>query len=289
MYRKLWIGKQVSLCLALAATLWPAGAARAQEGRPTAHVLSVGINRYRALNVPDLHGCANDARFAAEQLRNQDGKLFGNVVSRTLVDGAATKDRIEGELDRMTRVGGPGDWYVLFLSGHGSRHGGHWSFLPTDFSTSRRDATSVSDARILAWADRLIRQDKKVVIIVDACFSGELRHSARELLNRVPRAGEGGLILMMSSMPSQTSADLGGYSAFARAVGEALSGKADFNGDGRVTLREVRRYVYHRTYDLLRQRPGLRDRHQDGEVDASLSIPGNVVLALTGPRLFAAR
>jgi hypothetical protein len=270
-------GTRVFLNLALAVVLGAASQARAADGRPSCHVLAVGINHYRALSVPDLNGCVNDACYAAEQLANQQGGLFDNVYTRTVLDRAATRANIEQELDRVAARGQAGDWYVLLLSGHGDQRGAGWFFLPTDYDPNQKVATSVADARIISWAERLMQQGKQVVLIVDACHAGGLRHSARGLLSRRPVPGHGGLILMVSSMASQTSADLGAYSAFARAVGEALSGKADLDGDGFVTLQEVRRYAHDRVHELTR---GTR---QDGECDHSLALSDSVRLAVVRP------
>jgi hypothetical protein len=73
-------------------------------------------------------------------------------------------------------------------------------------------------------------------------------------------------------MPNQTSAACGNYSAFAFAVKEGMDGKADYNGDGQVTLQELRRYSYHRVYELQKG-------DQDGEIDYSLSLSDSMVVA----------
>jgi hypothetical protein len=77
---------------------------------------------------------------------------------------------------------------------------------------------------------------------------------------------------MVSSMPNQVSAACGAYSAFAYAVKEGMDGKADYNGDGQVTLQELRRYVYHRVYELQKG-------DQDGEIDYSLSLSDSMIVA----------
>jgi hypothetical protein len=107
---------------------------------------------------------------------------------------------------------------------------------------------------------------------VDACFAGQLRLSAKHLLARYRDPRAGGIILMVSSMPNQVSAACGAYSAFAFAVKEGMDGKADYNGDGQVTLQELRRYAYHRVYELQKG-------DQDGEIDYSLSLSDSMVLA----------
>ena len=111
--------------------------------------------------------------------------------------------------------GKAGDWYALVLSGHGGITRQQWIFLTQD----NRD---LADEAILGFADRLAAGGKKVMIIIDACHAGQLRYAANAVLNRYAEGSKGGIILMVSSMPSQTSAALGAYSAFARAVEEGI-------------------------------------------------------------------
>jgi hypothetical protein len=74
--------------LAFAALFLSAVLARAQEPRPDCFVLSVGIDRYPQT---PLKGCANDARNLAEQFQKQQGKLFGRVNVRLLLDDKGTR------------------------------------------------------------------------------------------------------------------------------------------------------------------------------------------------------
>ena len=57
--------------------------------------------------------------------------------------------------------------------------------------------------------DALAAEGKNVCIIVDACFAGQLRLSAKSLLTRYRDPEQGSIILMVSSMPNQTSAACG--------------------------------------------------------------------------------
>jgi hypothetical protein len=131
-------------------------------------------------------------------------------------------------------------------------------------------------------ADSLASEGKKVVVIIDACFAGQLRYASQGILNKHVDPLKGGIILMVSSMPSQTSAALQRYSAFARAVEEGLAGMADLDGDQKITLKELRRYTYNRVYELALERrsfPGLMVAGQDSAIDASLSIAETTPLA----------
>jgi hypothetical protein len=273
---------RLSPALLLAALFTGPIPARADGTQPDAHVLSVGIDTYARAN--PLRGCVNDARAVTAQFLGQQGKQFGKVTAKTLTNGEATRDAIAEELERLGGSARAGDFVVLFLSGHGARSPrGGWHFLPHDYNPRAQADGALTDREILARADALAGRGAKVLLIIDACHAGQLRHSARASLNRYRDAKGGGLVLMVSSMPSQLSHALGEYSAFARAVVEALAGEADIDGDGHVTLKELRRYAYDRTYQLLRQK-GIA-AEQDGECDWSLSISDSMKLAVAGPRV----
>jgi uncharacterized caspase-like protein len=261
--------------LALTVLFTAAGQARADGERPNCYVLSIGVDHYASDDVPDLRGCVNDARNFAKRLEWQRGKLFGNVEQRVLVDGQAGGTGITKAMEWLGKAGGAGDFIVLFASGHGDGKPGSWDFLPSDFDPARGRATALAGQRILELADRQAQAGKKVLIVIDACFAGSLRVEAKSYINRSYATG-GGIILMTSSMPNQTSAALGHYSAFAEAVGQGLEGRADLNGDGRITLGELRRYAYQRVYELLQQHG--RPQTQDGECEWSLSISEGLVL-----------
>jgi hypothetical protein len=248
------------------------GPAGAQE-KPDLFVLSVGIDSYQA-PTNNLRGCVNDAAGMAKVLRGQEGKRFGRVDAVTLTNAEASKSAIAKSLNDLESKGRPGDWYVLVLSGHGGIRREQWDFLT-------QDNQAMSDAAILGAADRLAGDGKKVAVIIDACHAGVLRYAAGRVLNRHTDPAKGGIILMVSSMPDQLSSALGSYSAFARAVEDGLEGMADYDGDGVVTLKELRRFTYNRVYELcLLQRPfpGITVSYQDSAIDASLSVPENIGL-----------
>lgn len=267
------IMKQVKWSMAaLLAVCLMGGFARAQGKLPDCHVLSVGVDRYQ--NANKLRGCVNDAKNAAESFRRQEGALFGKVTCTVLVDAEAASLRIKVGMKSLAASGKAGDMVVLFLSGHGDRRNKTWAFLAQDFSAQDYTRTTISDESILRLADSLAAEGKKVCIMVDACFAGQLRLSAKDLLARYRDPQAGGVILMVSSMPNQTSAACGSYSAFAYAIKEGMDGKADYNGDGKITLQELRRYAYHRVYELQKG-------DQDCEIDYSLSLSDSLVLAKT--------
>jgi hypothetical protein len=274
-----------SALMVLAALLMSVSSAKAAEQRPDCYVLSVGVDIYAHARVPNLRGCENDARIAAALFQSRAGKMFGKVTAQTVLSVAATKQRIEMELNAMRNLGKANDVLVLFLSGHGDRANRKFQFLPTDYDPARPKQTSLSDATIVEFADAMAQQGKKVYIIVDACYSGQLAHSIQAALVKHRNPQGGGIILMVSSSSSQTSAALGVFSAFTGAISEGAAGRADYDGDGKITLGELRLYARGRT-NALRQATRdaeLMRSNQDSDIVSSLSISDSMPL-LNVPR-----
>lgn len=263
----------VSLAILLLASGW----ARANGPLPDCYVLSAGVDNYP--NANKLNGCLNDARNTTAAFQGQQGFLFGQVHAQTLLDGNATSGNISQRFHAFTNQGKAGDYFVLFLSGHGGRTNNDqtWYFLPYNYQPQNRAATTLSDRQLLDAADGIVKQGKKVVIVIDACFSGQLGHTAQPYLARYRNPQGGGLVLMMSSSASQTSAALGQYSAFAKAFVDSMK-NGDLNHDKAITVGEIRQYSYKHTYELLRQR-NMNDK-QDSQVAWSPSISSNMPLAM---------
>src|SRR5205823_6580140 len=116
---------------------------------------------------------------------------------------------------------------------------------------------------------------------IDACFCGQAKDNAAQLFQKYKDPNGGGLIVMASSTGKQLSNALGPYSAFAKAYYDSVYGGADLDGDGKITLAEIRAYSHHRTYELLRM--SKSKAIQDTDFGWSQSISPNMVLALTNP------
>ncbi|HEX9906528.1 MAG TPA: caspase family protein, partial [Propylenella sp.] len=82
----------------------PAGAA--------VHALVVGINAYDG--PPKLLGAVNDAHDVSAAL-----KASGAGIVTTLLDGAATRERVFAEWQSLVANSAPGDLLVFHFAGHG--------------------------------------------------------------------------------------------------------------------------------------------------------------------------
>ena len=247
--------------------------------RPDCYVLSAGVDNYR--NANKLNGCLNDARNTMAAFKAQQGTLFRKVESEILLDGTASRGAILEKFRNFSKQGAAGDFIQLFLSGHGGRTNGNktWFFLPFDFHPNNETGTTLTDKQILDVGDALVKQKKNVVIVIDACFSGQLQATAEPYLSRYKKAQDGGMILMLSSSAEQTSAALGNYSAFAKAFADAMTPSGDLNRDGKITLGEIKEYSSRRTAQLL---AGARlTARQDSSVTWSPSFSKDTLLGAT--------
>jgi Caspase domain len=263
--------RMLALVLVLASAGWLRADSPAANvpGRPSCYVVSVGLDNYK--EQAHLEGCRNDARNAVTAFRVQKGTMYAAVSARTLLDGEATRADVAREWGALTKRGRAGDTMVLFLSGHGGNDNGNWFFCTFDATFGQRD--------ILEPADVMASQGKKVVIVVDACFVGQLRENAKTLLDKYRDPKGGGIILMLSSKADQESAALGNFSAFAKAFVDSAEGSADGNKDGKITLAEMKSYSFKRTHDLLRQ--AHNNAKQDAVVAWSRSMTGDTTFAVT--------
>lgn len=249
---------------------------------PECYILSAGIDDYR--NANKLHGCLNDARNTVAAFKAQTGKMFRQVKDRILLDAGASHGAITSGFRAFGKQGAAGDYMVLFLSGHGGRTQGNkgptWFFLPVDFHPQQFVNTALTDKQILDMGDELVRQKKNVVIIVDACYCGQLAVTAQPYLSRYNKAKDGSMILMLSSAADQTSTALGNYSAYAKAFADTMAGGGDLNKDMKITLGEIQIYSKKRTADLLVA--ARNSNKQDSIVTWSPSLSKETPLAYTG-------
>jgi Caspase domain len=257
--------------------IW-ADLANAQGALPDCFVVSIGVDNYS--HIGKLKGDVNDARNTAAAFTAQQGKLFGKVSAYTLLDGEATRAKIVNRVQAIDKLGKAGDYVVLFMSGHGGivKESKQWYFCPCDFNPQNFAGTAITDRQVLETADAFAGQGKKVLIIIDACFCGQLRTAAKPFFDKHRNPTGGGIVVMVSSTAEQTSNALGDYSAFAKAFADSMAGSADLNSDGKVTLDEIRQYSGKRTYELLKKH-GNQGK-QDSAIAWSPSISGNMTLAM---------
>ena len=136
---------------------------------PNSWALVIGINRYP--KAPGLAYAVADANAVAEAL---PALGFPKENIRLLLDGNATKARIERVLDREFPKMGPDDRLLVFFAGHGETlriKGGEEGFLlPFDADPEALASTAISMDEVKKIGLRA--KAKHVLFVMDACFSG---------------------------------------------------------------------------------------------------------------------
>ena len=213
------------------------------------NVLAVGISRYPS-TAPPLPYAANDARDLAASLQEQQGRLYQEVAVRLLTDGAATREAITQGLRWLRSRAGAEDVSIVFLGGREVRGSDGEAFLlPADADLAAVDTTGFR-ASVLAGMVREL--PGRVVVLLDICHrleEGTPRPGAAEpggsTLAGALAASESGAIVLSACSDGQHSQRRPEWTngAFAAALLAGLGGKADYTGDGRVSLNELEIYV----------------------------------------------
>ena len=216
--------------------------------RPRLFVLAVGVSDYERVSYR-LGLPAKDARDFADLMEKQNDKQYRSVEVRRLVNRDATRKQVLEQLRWLGTTTSPGDVAILFMAGHGVNvNTGQYYFLPVDANHERLQDTGVPERDI---RDALARVKGHALFFVDTCYAGNVignpRTASRELSRLASELGaaENGVVVFASSSGRQESEESisWGNGAFTRAVLSGLTGRADFNGTGRVTYKGLDFYV----------------------------------------------
>jgi len=232
------------------------------------------VSGYRDGNL-NLRYADNDARSIARVLKGQEGKLFGEVHYRLLLNEDGTREKILEGMSTFLGMASYDDLVIIFIAGHGvkDKQTGSYYFITHD---ARPDTLMT---RGLLWSTfdeaqrRLSGNVSKVMLWIDTCHAGAMRVAMRgaeagEELSQALKAAEGTFVLA-ASKPGEESEESekfrftgeeGGHGVFTYALLEGLQDKADMDRDGSVTVSELNGYVAKRVPRLTggKQHPFFR-------------------------------
>lgn len=204
--------------------------------------LIIGINAYQKVT-PRLNYAVPDAQAVAAALLPLG---FPRENIRVLLDGEATKAKIETVLYREFARIGPEDRLLVYFAGHGDtvpvRGGEEGYFLPVDADPDALPLTAIAMEDVRRIGKRV--RAKHVLFVMDACFSGfaltrdvtptritdaYLSSALREPVVQVLTAGRKG----------ERAIEDGGHGLFTRRVLDGLRGLADPDGRGIITAGQL--------------------------------------------------
>ena len=222
------------------------------------YILSIGIDQY---NNPQyrLRFAVADARAFADELERR-GKLFPQVHKQVLIDGAATKGGIENAFDELAKAVRPQDTFIFLFSGMGNafgKAGGGLDFylFPSDLADpAQRDLKGIPPDLLRTYFSKI--QSRFQFVILDACFSGYSYEAlASGVAERDVKVADvlGTNLLVVGTDTLDFELSELGHGVITASLLDGLSGKADINGNGIITVRELEAYLYPKGLELSNQ------------------------------------
>jgi hypothetical protein len=231
-------------------------------------VLAIGVSNHSdpALR---LEFASSDALSFARALQHQQGRLYQRVETVALLDSQATGNAVEAACSALGDALGEQDVFVVYFAGHMLRDaaGRHW------FATweAHRDAPAKTGLSVEHIAACIGGSDAVTLAFIDACYAGAVGEAYQQSLHMAGRAlavPDGPAAIFLSSRDDQRSQERrslqGGV--FTHALIEGLRGKADYAGDGRITVAMLDLFV-------SQQVPALSDGAQTPVVIKPAGVP----------------
>jgi WD40 repeat protein len=241
--------------------------------RPDLYLFVVGVSKYSGRGITPLDYAAIDAESFAKLYRAQEGKLFGAVHARSLLDAQATRLSVQEGLEWIRTNAKPRDYVAVFVSGHGFVDKERYYFAPAGTNLDRLAETAIPWSEVLESVRRI---PCRTLLAIDTCHSGGIAVEAmRDPYNSLLRQSkEAGLITLSACMPGELSWEDAkwGHGAFTFALLDALNGKAPVEEDGTISLIQVAAYVN-------KQVTKLTDKKQTSKLHADPNIPDNLPIA----------
>jgi hypothetical protein len=241
--------------------------------------LLVGVNHYADAAISSLRVCTSDVQavydiLAASGYAPDQTRL---LLSPGTPASPATRAEVLSALVSMAQAADEGDWLLFYFSGHGIDHDGHAYLLPSDARYTTIGDTGINLDRVKQILQDSAAQAK--VIILDACHSGAQIGKApsgmtEDFVRHVFEEAEG-LAILASCKQKQVSWEWPeqGRSVFTHYLLEGLSGAADLDKKGFVTVEDVSRYVT----DKVKTWAVQRSRVQTPTLQCA--VVGDIVLA----------
>ena len=244
--------------------------------KPNLYIFTVAINKYRDRRL-QLKYAVPDAEFILKGFSNQKKSLYQNIFTYNLFDDNVTKDGLKSSFEKLGNEIQADDVFVFYIAGHGITYDedGDYYYLPSNFRFTSSEAIQqqgISKNDLTRYLS-LIKAGK-TLMLMDTCNAGSfLGNNTRGLseqtaIDRLTRS-TGHATIVASSDDQVAMEGYEGHGIFTYILVEGLTGKADTDGDGFITLQELSIYaeeeVPRRSYEKwgYEQTPMRNLRRQD--------------------------
>ncbi len=254
--------------------------------QPNAYALVIGIEDYR--NLTPTPGARGDAERFSDMLRHTLGVPQNNI--HLITDSDATRGDILAKLSWLQN-NVPSDGRIFFyFSGHGTPNveTGASYLLPYEGQPETLEYTGLPVDDVLSSLEESEARD--ILAFVDSCFSGSGDRSAlpegtRPLVPVQQTTPEPRVALFSSSAAAEISGNApdSEEGLFTQHLIRAIAeGRADIDGDGQISLAEVKQYVAPRvSRDAQRAN---RNQNPELSISEELGDPSNIILLWGLPR-----
>lgn len=220
---------------------------------PKTYAVIVGISEYENRGIEDLQFANKDAIAFADFLKSKAGGSVPPENMKLFVDETATNAAIYNSLSWLVETVEANDLVYIYFAGHGdmeSETAYKLGFLLT-YQTPRRtfinNALRIEDLNNYA---NTLALKAKVIVITDACHSGSLISSNKQLrsvVNNQLSAGKSKVIRIASCRGDQLSMEDefwgGGRGVFSYYLVNGMLGFAEKNNDGIISIYEIKNYL----------------------------------------------
>ena len=246
----------------LALALAVCGAAAAEVRDPNGVAVIIGNRNYVNDRVPEVAFAHRDAEAFKRYVLGVLGYDPVNVIDlrdasqAEMLAAFGGPERHQGLVWRYLAPGGVSD-VVVFYSGHGvpgqSDRRGY--LLPSDANPDTVEINGYPIDQLYVNLGKLKEagevRAREVRVYLDACFSGDshrgmlIRAASPVSMSVEPPAGAEGLTVLTAASGTQLASwdEEAGHGMFTHHLLDALYGKGDEDGDGKVTAGEVKGYL----------------------------------------------
>jgi uncharacterized caspase-like protein len=236
------------------------------HSKPKLFVLSVGIKEFRKPSLSLLYP-VEDAKKVVETLQKHSRGLFDKIEVTLLTDKSQTSKRaIEKAFKKIAKKIRPLDFFLVNFSSHGenisiNKSTNRYYLFTSDVRFTDKanlDKTALSEddlTNLLAMIDA-----KQKILILDTCYAGagaeniRFKSAGDETNMKLLQRAIGSSLFASSGKKEKSMDGYKGHGIFTYFLTKGLEGKSDENGDGKITINELKNYTENAVYDKAHEK-----------------------------------
>ena len=261
---------------------------------PKRIALLVSAGEFEDDDIPKLPQCRKDIEALYKVLTDPSKGLFERKNVAVLFGKQATKNNIIRKLDDLAgQIESENDLVIVYFTGHGvvdPKNRSYWVTYDTDVGQLRASALPENEISDLLSDIKTTR----LVTLIDSCFASAtalLPEKSKALINvnsLYPEFSGKGRVAITASDGNEQSLVVdddkhpgNGHSVFTYHLVNGLSGKADSNEDGVITVDEIWSHVKDKTSTTARNLGGKQTPQLKGKMGSRFLLTVNADV-LTG-------